>query len=221
MNASQTNLDGALAFLQQMPRESGMCLQHTRQALLSVGLKLPAPMASPRNTALENFNVLAADPSTFGWRPVGLDDSYPIKLVYFDQVAWLTDPPRWAGHVGLLSGNVIYSDSNYPLSSWWRSKFAGAFVPINNGPRLIVAKPAGQNGEMDGNTYQEIASQWDAANNVLDVDTAALQAFLGTSVAGLASMTPIRDALQAIGVNATFNLTHMNDDSDPRIYVFT
>jgi hypothetical protein len=179
-------------------------------------------MASPNNTPIANFGVLQAKPAIYGWQVAGLDDANPIKLVYFDNVAWLKNPPRWAGHVGLLSQGTIYSDSNYALSPWWRSKFARAFVPVFSGPRLIVVRRGGLYQQADGNSYKDIASDWTAGANVLNVHTADLQEFLGASVAGLPATMPIRDTLIALGFpNARFDLTHMEDPANPRVYVFT
>jgi len=212
----------ALVALQAMPRSSGHCLAYTRQALAKVRLSLPAPMADPDNTAEANFKVLDNNPGAFGWRSVGLDDASAVKLVYFDNVAALKDPPRYAGHIGLFSSGVIYSDANYQITKWWRSHFAGAFVPLSASPRLIVVRVGGPTPAIDGNTYQQIPSTWNPDLSTCIVQTSALQTFLQTNVPSLAPQMPIRAALTALGLaNVSFNLTHIQDPVDPRIYVFT
>jgi hypothetical protein len=220
MKSPQQEMQMAVLALMAMPKEEGMCLAHTRQALTSVGLRLPAPMPSPDNTAFANFQALQKNPSGFGWQSADLDGPDAVKLVYFSGVAQLEDPPRFAGHIGLLSNGTIYSDTNYAFSTWWRSHFAGAFVPLSMDPRLIVAKADPVGGGIDGFVYQQVASAWDPTANQLNVDVAALQGFLGTNVPGLPDFLSVRDAFTQLGRPARFDLTHLSDDEDPRVYAF-
>jgi hypothetical protein len=94
-------------------------------------------------------------------------------------------------------------------------------APQPGDPRLIVAKPASGQSALDGYAYLQVPGKWDNAQGVFLVDTAPLAKWLGKSAAGLPEFEHIRDALQAMGVKARYDLTHLQDASDPRVYVFT
>jgi hypothetical protein len=106
------------------------CLEAVRHALGVVGLKLPAPMASPKNTAFFNFEAIVADSAKYGWKQV----HHPLPrycLVYFKGCGKLADG-RIAGHIALLDSveNWHYSNQNYRMNKYWSRLLIGAFVPL-------------------------------------------------------------------------------------------
>jgi hypothetical protein len=105
----------------------GACLGTTRLALSEAGLKLPSPMPNPHNLALDNFRALVADPGKYGWTQIHAPLNQPC-LVYFGDCGKLSDG-RVAGHIGILSDGVIYSDVDYKWDAYWASKIVGAFIP--------------------------------------------------------------------------------------------
>jgi len=213
-------MNAALLALQAMPRNSGWCLGYTRRALVLQGLRLPPPMPSPNDTAFANFSVLSQDPGAYGWSAVDISNSAPVKLIYFQNVAPLANPFRYAGHVGLLANGTIYSDSDYPLTAGWISHFAGAFVPVGELPKVIIAKMGGANPSIDGRTYTAIPCTWNADLSVVSIQTADLQAAIGTAVGGLPANMGLRDALTQLQVQNNIVTQHMTDPTNPAVYVF-
>ena len=103
------------------------CLEYARKALLSYGLRLPAPTSE--NTAYADFEILVANPAAYGWKQVHspLTD---MCLVYFKDCGALPNG-RIAGHIGILYDGIIYANQNYPFSQWWADRIVGAFVPVD------------------------------------------------------------------------------------------
>lgn len=96
-------------------------------------------------------------------------------------------------------------------------------IPVaaeEGGPRLIVAKPALEVASLDGLLYNELPSRWNKQENIIEVDTDSLKGWLGKTNRGLVGFVPIREALQQLNVEATYDLKHLHS-VDPRIYVFT
>ncbi len=134
-------LHEAVRILKQTSNVHNWCLRDTRAALLGAFGRpmLPQAMPSPRNTAIENFRALRQSPARFGWQAAPLDLSR-VQLVFFDHCAPLHDPERFAGHVGVSDGKVIYSSWDYPWSDYWHRKIAGAFEPLEI--KSVEAAPA-------------------------------------------------------------------------------
>jgi hypothetical protein len=108
------------------------CLEAVRWACAREGLRLPwRPW--PWNTALGCLSVLKKSPEKYGWRKVGRDDAGNLPdpcLIFFHGCGVLKDG-RVAGHVAVLHNGRHWSNADYPLSPYWTSRVAGAFVPIS------------------------------------------------------------------------------------------
>lgn len=135
-----TSLEQAIVYLEQRRAERvkaghstrGTCLGDVRWALGKVGLHLPAPMASPKNTAIANFEVLSEDPEAFGWKAIHHDEEGHLQqpcLIYFRNCGVVNG--RVCGHIAILKNDVTYANEVHKLSKYWQDRIVGAFVPVD------------------------------------------------------------------------------------------
>lgn len=87
-------------------------------------------------------------------------------------------------------------------------------------PRLIVAKPGQGPMSLNDLVYNELPSRYDHRGGEILVDTQALAEWLGRSATGMPHFLHIREAIERMGLQATFNLDHLASLSDPRVYAF-
>ena len=107
------------------------CLEAVRLALSQAGMKLPPPMAAPRNTAIANYNELAKDPGKYGFKRIRTPLETPC-LVFFKGCGWVGTGAnrRQAGHIAIFDGKKIIANNNYVWKQYWADRIVGAFVPI-------------------------------------------------------------------------------------------
>jgi hypothetical protein len=120
-----------------------------------------------------------------------------------------------------LGGSAVHARTSGGLRDTMRAKLClTSVVPQPGDPRLIVAKPAAGAQSLDGFLYLQVPSRWDNARGAIEVETAALAKWLAADGSGLPEFEHVREALDAMHITTKFDLTHLHDTSDPRVYVF-
>jgi hypothetical protein len=131
-------LEKALSALTEWQKTNGSekkrakrCLEAIRWSCEKAGLRLPPPRPKPHNTALGCYELLVAHPEQWGWKAIHHKPDGTLQtpcLLFLKRCGQLPDG-RWAGHICILSNNVLRANVDYQYNSWWKSRVVAAFIP--------------------------------------------------------------------------------------------
>lgn len=133
---NEAKLPRAVARLLGRPNKPGECLGYVREAVGTIGLRLPSAdlliSQTGHSTALACYKELVKDPAKYGWEKINQPSAHPCALAFFDRCGYETannGERITAGHIALKQGNMLYASMDYLDTPYFQSRLIGSFIP--------------------------------------------------------------------------------------------